>query len=211
MKMTIAQGAALGLCDAEPKAKRPFAKAVFRPAPRQLITKTPVANGVIYEFLDAWLKVSDKGVVIRLPHPVSANVMWRSHDSTNILSKAARAYKKRVHAMYLPLLQAIGWVHINAPLEVRLMIQPPEKTKNYSVDTYPRYDVDNYSKPILDSIKSSDAGMVLIKDDRLFVREGVRFARPAGDGYVWVSCIYSRDNWLQQSVDFDWLGGRDVA
>ncbi len=208
MRMTIEQANAQGLLE---RIRNPVKRTRLKVLPRQAITSTPVANGIIHEAAGAWLKINDMGVVVRLPYPVSANALWRSHGDTNLLSKAARQYKRRVHGMYLPLLTAIGWKHITAPMEARLMIQPPERSKNYSIDTYPRYDVDNYSKPILDCLKSGDAGDVLYRDDRLFVRESVRFARPADDGYVWVSCIYLRDNWLQQSVDFEWLEGRNVA
>lgn len=210
LRLSISDAVALGLCEKEPTKKRvPTQRLRFKSVPKGVVSKTHVANGVIHELCDAWLRVEDMSVTLRLPYPISANALWRSSNDTNILSKAARQYRKRVHAMYLPLLQAIGWKAINTPMEVRLLVQPPARQKDYSVNTYPRYDVDNYSKPILDCLKSSTAGDVLFKDDRLFVREQIRFAYPVDDGCVWVSCIYLQDDWLQKKVDLDWLGGRN--
>jgi crossover junction endodeoxyribonuclease RusA len=210
LRLSIADAAALGFCEKEPVKKRAIPQHNFRPVPNAAINKTKVANGVIYELCGAWLKVDDLSVILRLPYPISANQLWRSNNDTNILSKAAKQYRKRVHAMYLPLLQAIGWKPINIPMEARLLIQPPTRQKDYSINTYPRYDVDNYSKPILDCLKSSTAGDVLFRDDRLFVREQIRFAQPVDDGCVWVSCIYLKDDWLQKKVDLDWLSGVDT-
>lgn len=166
-------------------------------------------DGVVYESKNgAWLKVTDKAVIVRVPNPVSTNRMWRASDHTNHLSGEARAYKTKVFRLLAPLLAAIGWQSLTELCEVRLIVQPPSKLKNYSNKTHPRYDVDNYSKPVLDALKGMQ---MLFKDDNIFISESVVFAEPVPNGCVWVSCVRLDDrqtDWMHTEVNMDWLGGR---
>lgn len=218
IRLSTRQASKLGLTGTDPfeDASNPFVPrrrrktaepvAVMR-LPRQLINETPVANGTLYQTRqNAWLLVArDGGCVIRLPYPVTANMIWRHHNDNTMQSEAARAYKRNVRELYAGLLATLGWQPYSGMLECRLMIQPPAKERNFTALTHPRYDVDNYSKPILDSIKGK--GM-FCRDDRLFLREQVRFAAPIADGCAWLSCMpIDESGWLHRAVDLDWLIG----
>ena len=176
------------------------------------VVTSVVDDGVIYQSTTgAWMKVSANAVVVCLPYPVSANVLWRASKSkvndtqTNVLSFPARKYKKRVFDQFAPLFKSINWQNLNQLCEARIVVQPPCKSNNYSNKTYPRYDVDNYSKPVLDCLKGKD---LLFSDDRIFVSEKVEFAQPYQDGRVWLSCVSLDDvDWLNREVPHQWLSG----
>lgn len=189
------------------------AKRATNPKPKKIrlcaVVKTQVIDGTVYEGNNgAWLKVTDKAVIVRVPNPVSTNRMWRASDHANHLSEEARAYKTKVFRLLAPLLAAIGWQSLTELCEARLIVQPPSKLKNYSNKTHPRYDVDNYSKPVLDALKGMQ---MLFKDDNIFISESVVFAEPVPNGCVWVSCVRLDDrqtDWMHTEVNMDWLGGR---
>ena len=134
------------------------------------------------------------------------NREWRKKDRpTNVLSFPARKYKKRVFDRFAPLFKSINWQNLNQLCEARIVVQPPCKSNNYSNKTYPRYDVDNYSKPVLDCLKGKE---LLFSDDRIFVSEKVEFAQPYQDGRVWLSCVNLDDvDWLNREVPHQWLSG----
>lgn len=174
-------------------------------------------DGVIYQSNSgAWLKLTDSAVIVCMPYPISANALWRATRSktndmeTNILSQSARRFKREVFNQFAPLLKAIGWTPLNKLCEARIVVQPPTKAKTYSNATHPRYDVDNYSKPVLDALKGQG---LLFSDDRIFISEKVEFAQPVPHGRVWLSCVAVGDvDWLHRSVPHDWLaGGEHVA
>lgn len=189
------------------------AKRATNPKPKKIrpcaVVKTQVIDGTVYEGNNgAWLKVTDKAVIVRIPNPVSTNQMWRaSAEQKNVLSRVAREYKAKVFRLIAPLLLAIGWQSLNELCEARLVVQPPSKSRSYSNKTHPRYDVDNYSKPVLDALKGMQ---MLFKDDNIFIRETVAFAEPVPNGCVWVSCVRldaDQTDWMHAGVNMDWLGG----
>lgn len=222
VRMTVQEAEARGLIDrskAQLKKKKPTAAKQLAEAasvapkmPRRFIQQTETRNGgMLYQTPDnAWLLVEDGGIVLRLPYPITANAIWRHHDNNNTLSEGARKYRRTVYSMYCSLLSAICWRPYNTMLECRLMIQPPLPAipKNFSPLTHPRYDVDNYSKPILDALKCHRDVSMLFRDDRLILRQSVRFAAPVQDGCVWVACRPIDDgHWLQRNPDLEWLTG----
>lgn len=178
------------------------------------LVETDCPDGKIYQSTNgAWLKVTDRAVIACLPYPISANQLWRAARSgskqTNVLSQPAREYKTRVCGLFAPLLRQIGWQPLNRPCEARLIVQPPASAKRYSARTHPRYDVDNYSKPVLDALKGQN---LLFSDDRIFVSEQVQFAKPVPDGRVWLACIFDGDfNWLYRDVPHQWLAAEGEA
>ncbi|MBL8322234.1 MAG: RusA family crossover junction endodeoxyribonuclease [Acinetobacter sp.] len=155
----------------------------------------------------------DNFITVRLPYGVSANDIWRATidengKQRNSLSVSAKKFKKKVFETYAPIFKALQWKALNEECEVRLMVQPPLKTRNYSAKTYPRFDIDNYPKLLIDSLKGSE---LLFKDDNIFVSEKIEFAEPVQDGCVWLSCVFiEQTNWLEKKVNFDWLAGRTV-
>lgn len=160
---------------------------------------------------DAHLILGDSFIILKLPYGLSVNEIWRATIDErgvqrNSLSLSARNYKRNVHNIYKPLLDHIEFKKINELCEVRLIAQPPVKTKNYSAKTYPRYDIDNYPKLIIDSLKD-----LVFKDDNIFIHEQIQLAKPIENGCVWVSCVFMQEqsqDWLNRSVDFSWLAGR---
>lgn len=159
----------------------------------------------------AYMIIGDGFVTVRLPYGISANDIWRATlteegKQRNSLSLGAKHYKQDVNSMYAPLFAAIGWKAISRPCEIRLVVQPPIKTRNYSVASYPRFDIDNYPKLLIDALKGVD---LLYKDDNLFVSEKIELAEPVDRGCVWLSCVFiEQTNWLNKPVNFDWLAGR---
>jgi Holliday junction resolvase RusA-like endonuclease len=161
--------------------------------------------GVIYTAGAARLIHCSKtnAIIVKLPYPVSANVMWRNvGKSVTTLSEAAREYKAKIKRLYIPLLKQIGFIAFDCPIEARIEVQPYAQTKNFSEKTFPRYDADNYQKCIFDALKGE--GLIYI-DDKQIVCPTLRFAEPATQGCVWVSIRPSQRTWLDKPVDFDWL------
>lgn len=152
-------------------------------------------------------------IAVKLPYGISTNDIWRLQTDSKGkhsvgLSDEAKYFKQRVYRMYAPILRALGWKPTNRPCEVRLIVQPPKKLQSYSASKYPRYDIDNYSKILIDSLKGID---LLFKDDNVFVKEKVQLAEPITGGCVWLSCVFiGETNWLDKKVDFDWLAGRQA-
>jgi Holliday junction resolvase RusA-like endonuclease len=150
-------------------------------------------------------------IAVKLPYGISTNDIWRLQTDSKPsvgLSDEAKYFKQRVYRMYAPILRALGWKPTNRPCEVRLIVQPPKKLQSYSASKYPRYDIDNYSKILIDSLKGID---LLFKDDNVFVQEKVQLAEPITGGCVWLSCVFiGETNWLDKKVDFDWLAGRQA-
>lgn len=155
----------------------------------------------------------DNFITVKLPYGISANDIWRATidengKQRNSLSVGAKKFKKKVFDTYAPIFKALKWEALNQECEVRLMIQPPLRIKNYSAKTYPRFDIDNYPKLLIDSLKGMD---LMFKDDNIFVSEKIEFAEPVQDGCVWLSCIFIEEtNWLEKKVNFDWLAGRSI-
>lgn len=222
LKLSTAEARRLGISISSGEA---VAKGQQRPARTQrhisrkpkrikpcLYVKKIVAGGVEYHGNNgSWIKVTDSAVIVKIAYPLSANNLWRAvqskggDHSTNILSREAREYKGRVAGQLAPLLLAIGWQALTELCEARLVVQPPARDKNYSNVTHPRYDVDNYSKPVLDALKGTG---LLFSDDRIFITEHVDFAKPVQGGCVWLSCVRRKDvDWMHKDVDLDWLGG----
>jgi crossover junction endodeoxyribonuclease RusA len=160
---------------------------------------------MIYTAGDARLLhcIKTNAIVVKLPYPVSANVMWRNvGKSITVLSEQARAYKALVKRLYIPLLKQIGFIAFDCPIEARIEVQPFSQSKNFSEKTFPRYDADNYQKCIFDALKGSD---LIYIDDKQIVCPTLRFAEPATHGCVWVSIRPSERTWMDQPVDFEWL------
>lgn len=159
----------------------------------------------------AQMIIGDGFVTVKLPYGISANDIWRATlteegKQRNSLSLSAKHYKQDVHSIYAPLLRALDWKAISRPCEIRLVVQPPAKTRSYSVASYPRFDIDNYPKLLIDALKGID---LLYKDDNLFVSEKIELAEPIEGGCVWLSCVFiEQTNWLKKPVDFEWLAGR---
>ena len=155
----------------------------------------------------------DNFITVKLPYGISANDIWRATidengKQRNSLSVGAKKFKKKVFDTYAPIFKALNWKALNQDCEVRLMVQPPLKTRNYTVRSYPRFDIDNYPKLLIDSLKGTE---LLYKDDNIFVSEKIEFAEPVQDGCVWLSCIFIKEtNWLEKKVNFDWLAGRSI-
>lgn len=153
----------------------------------------------------------DNFITVKLPYGISANDIWRATidengKQRNSLSVGAKKFKKKVFDTYAPIFKALKWEALNQQCEVRLMVQPPLRIKHYSAKTYPRFDIDNYPKLLIDSLKGMD---LMFKDDNIFVSEKIEFAEPVQDGCVWLSCIFIEEtNWLDKKVNFDWLAGR---
>lgn len=159
----------------------------------------------------AQMIIGEGFVTVKLPYGLSANDIWRATlteegKQRNSLSLSAKHYKQDVNSMYAPLLRALDWKAISRPCEIRLVVQPPAKARNYSAASYPRFDIDNYPKLLIDALKGVD---LLYKDDNLFVSEKIELAEPIEGGCVWLSCVFiEQTNWLKKPVDFEWLAGR---
>lgn len=152
-------------------------------------------------------------ITIKLPYGLSANEIWRATidqngKQRNSLSVGAKKYKDKVQKQYGPMFRALKLKAIDQLCEIRLIVQPPLKTRSYSAKTYPRFDIDNYPKLIIDSVKGDG---LLFKDDNIFISEQIKLAEPCEEGCVWLSCVFTDEtDWLSQSVDFDWLAGRSI-
>lgn len=178
------------------------------------VIKSEMPEGILYESeAGAWMLVSDDAVVLKLPYPISTNMMWRAARSktnpnkeTNILSVAARAYKRKVRELYEPLFKALNWKCLDWLADCRIQIQPEKKRFTFSNVTHPRYDIDNYSKPLLDALKT-----LLFTDDRVFISQQLRLAEPVDGGLVWLSCIKAKEaDWMHEKVSSAWLIGGDL-
>lgn len=177
------------------------------------VIQSQMPNGTLYESpAGAWMLVTANAVLIKMPYPISTNMMWRaankndgSGKSTNLLSQEARLYKRKVRELYEPLFKALKWNALDRMADSRIVIQPEKKRFNFSNMTHPRYDIDNYSKPMLDALKGE--GM-LFKDDRIFISQEIRLAEPVEGGQVWLSCINAAGtDWMHAPVQEDWLIG----
>lgn len=152
-------------------------------------------------------------IAVKLPYGLSTNDIWRLQTDSKGkpcvgLTPDAKYFKQRVYRLYAPILRALGWKPTSRACKVRLIVQPPKKTQSYSATKYPRYDIDNYSKILIDSLKGSD---LLFKDDNVFIQEKVQLAEPTVGGCVWLSCVFlTETNWLDKKVDFEWLAGRQA-
>lgn len=155
----------------------------------------------------------DNFIMVKLPYGISANDIRRATIDENgiqrnSLSVSAKKFKHTVFGMYAPIFQTLKWKPIAEPCEVRLLVQPPMKTRNFSALSYPRFDIDNYPKLLIDALKGRE---MLFRDDNIFISERIEFAKPVENGCVWLSCILIDEkdqNWLEKQVDFDWLAGR---
>jgi Holliday junction resolvase RusA-like endonuclease len=152
-------------------------------------------------------------ITIKLPYGLSANEIWRATidqngKQRNSLSVGAKKYKDKVQKQYGPMFRALKLKAIDQLCEIRLIVQPPLKTRSYSAKTYPRFDIDNYPKLIIDSVKGDG---LLFKDDNIFISEQIKLAEPCEFGCVWLSCVFTDEtDWLSKTVDFDWLAGRSI-
>ena len=152
-------------------------------------------------------------ITIKLPYGLSANEIWRATidqngKQRNSLSVGAKKYKNKVQKQYGPMFRALKLKAIDQLCEIRLIVQPPLKTRSYSAKTYPRFDIDNYPKLIIDSVKGEG---LLFKDDNIFISEQIKLAEPIEDGCVWLSCVFTDEtDWLSKTVDFEWLAGRSI-
>lgn len=152
-------------------------------------------------------------ITIKMPYGLSANEIWRATidqngKQRNSLSVGAKKYKDKVHKQYGPMFRALKLKAIDQLCEIRLIVQPPIKTRSYSAKTYPRFDIDNYPKLIIDSVKGDS---LLFKDDNIFISEQIKLAEPCEEGCVWLSCVFiDETDWLSKNVDYDWLAGRSI-
>ncbi|SDC28696.1 RusA family crossover junction endodeoxyribonuclease [Acinetobacter boissieri] len=155
--------------------------------------------------------VGKKHIAVKMPYGLSANEIWRAtidkktEMQRNSLSLPARNYKKSVSNIYTDFIEKIGLEKITTACEVRIIAQPPLKPRNYTAQSYPRFDIDNYPKLIIDALKG-----ILFTDDKLFISEQIILAEPIPDGCVWVSCIFKnteQSDWLKRRVNFQWLAG----
>ena len=177
------------------------------------VTTSELNNDVCHQgSTGGFIITGENFITVKLPYGISANDIWRATIDTNTgkqrnsLSLSAKKFKRRVHEIYAPIFKAMKWKAISQQCEVRLMIQPPRKNRSYSASTYPRFDIDNYPKLLIDSLKGSE---LLFKDDNIFVKEKIEFAEPTENGCAWLSCVFiDETNWLDKKVNFDWLAGR---
>lgn len=178
------------------------------------VTTQEVNGDQLHQGSTGGLVITGEGfIAVKLPYGISTNEIWhlqtdhKGRPSVG-LTDSAKFFKQRVHRMYAPILKALGWKPTNKSCEVRLIVQPPKKIQSYSASKYPRYDIDNYSKILIDSLKGID---LLFKDDHVFIQEKVQLAEPITGGCVWLSCVFiAETNWLDRKVDFDWLAGRQA-
>ncbi|MFI9975360.1 RusA family crossover junction endodeoxyribonuclease, partial [Acinetobacter baumannii] len=127
-------------------------------------------------------------ITIKLPYGLSANEIWRATidqngKQRNSLSVGAKKYKDKVQKQYGPMFRALKLKAIDQLCEIRLIVQPPLKTRSYSAKTYPRFDIDNYPKLLIDSVKGDG---LLFKDDNIFISEQIKLAEPCEEGCVWL-------------------------
>ncbi|MDH0718222.1 RusA family crossover junction endodeoxyribonuclease [Acinetobacter sp. VNK23] len=177
------------------------------------VTTQEVNGDQLHQGSTGGLVITGEGfIAVKLPYGISANDIWRATideetgKQRNSLSLSAKKFKRRVFEIYAPIFKAMEWKAISKHCEIRLMVQPPRKVRSYSASTYPRFDIDNYPKLLIDSLKGSE---LLYKDDNIFVKEKIEFAEPIENGCVWLSCVFiSETNWLDKKIDFDWLAGR---
>ncbi|HGH3306375.1 TPA: RusA family crossover junction endodeoxyribonuclease, partial [Acinetobacter baumannii] len=132
-------------------------------------------------------------ITIKLPYGLSANEIWRATidqngKQRNSLSVGAKKYKDKVQKQYGPMFRALKLKAIDQLCEIRLIVQPPLKTRSYSAKTYPRFDIDNYPKLLIDSVKGDG---LLFKDDNIFISEQIKLAEPCEEGCVWLSCVFT--------------------
>lgn len=123
-------------------------------------------------------------ITIKLPYGLSANEIWRATidqngKQRNSLSVGAKKYKDKVQKQYGPMFRALKLKAIDQLCEIRLIVQPPLKTRSYSAKTYPRFDIDNYPKLLIDSVKGDG---LLFKDDNIFISEQIKLAEPCEEG-----------------------------
>ncbi|MCP8506457.1 RusA family crossover junction endodeoxyribonuclease, partial [Acinetobacter baumannii] len=119
-------------------------------------------------------------ITIKLPYGLSANEIWRATidqngKQRNSLSVGAKKNKDKVQKQYGPMFRALKLKAIDQLCEIRLIVQPPLKTRSYSAKTYPRFDIDNYPKLLIDSVKGDG---LLFKDDNIFISEQIKLAEP---------------------------------
>ncbi|MEX7543292.1 RusA family crossover junction endodeoxyribonuclease [Acinetobacter baumannii] len=171
-------------------------------------------NHTIYRGSTGGVIISGKQyITIKLPYGLSANEIWRATidqngKQRNSLSVGAKKYKDKVQKQYGPMFRALKLKAIDQLCEIRLIVQPPLKTRSYSAKTYPRFDIDNYPKLLIDSVKGDG---LLFKDDNIFISEQIKLAEPCEEGCVWLSCVFTEEtDWLSKTVDFDWLAGRSI-
>ncbi|MCE6577287.1 RusA family crossover junction endodeoxyribonuclease, partial [Acinetobacter baumannii] len=115
-------------------------------------------------------------ITIKLPYGLSANEIWRATidqngKQRNSLSVGAKKNKDKVQKQYGPMFRALKLKAIDQLCEIRLIVQPPLKTRSYSAKTYPRFDIDNYPKLLIDSVKGDG---LLFKDDNIFISEQIK-------------------------------------
>lgn len=137
-------------------------------------------------------------ITIKLPYGLSANEIWRATidqngKQRNSLSVGAKKYKDKVQKQYGPMFRALKLKAIDQLCEIRLIVQPPLKTRSYSAKTYPRFDIDNYPKLLIDSVKGDG---LLFKDDNIFISEQIKLAEPCEEGCVWLSCVFTDETAL---------------
>lgn len=192
------------------RARRALDKKVILPC---AVTSETVNGDQLHQGSTGGLVITGKGfITVKLPYGISANDIWRAtiDESTgkqrNSLSVGAKKFKRRVFEIYAPIFKALKWKATSQQCEIRLLVQPPRKIRSYSASTYPRFDIDNYPKLLIDSLKGTE---LLFKDDNIFVKEKIEFAEPIENGCVWLSCVFINEtNWLDKKVNFDWLAGR---
>ncbi|MDH2493664.1 RusA family crossover junction endodeoxyribonuclease [Acinetobacter baumannii] len=194
--------------DKPKKQKTSSNKHVFFPCH---VEKENEGENTIYRGSTGGVIISGKQyITIKLPYGLSTNEIWRATidqngKQRNSLSVGA---KDKVQKQYGPIFRALKLKAIDQLCEIRLIVQPPLKTRSYSAKTYPRFDIDNYPKLIIDSVKGDG---LLFKDDNIFISEQIKLAEPCEDGCVWLSCVFTDEtDWLSKTVDFDWLAGRSI-
>ncbi|NNP70427.1 RusA family crossover junction endodeoxyribonuclease [Acinetobacter sp. Ac_5812] len=199
-----------GKSNRQSRVRRALDKKIILPCS---VTTQEINGDLLHQGGTGGLVITGNGfITVNLPYGMSANDIWRAtiDESTgkqrNSLSLGAKKFKRRVHEIYAPIFKAMKWKAISQQCEIRLVIQPPRKDRSYSSSTYPRFDIDNYPKLLIDSLKGAE---LLFKDDNIFVKEKIEFAEPIENGCVWLSCVFINEtNWLDRKVDFDWLAGR---
>ncbi|WP_151742748.1 MULTISPECIES: RusA family crossover junction endodeoxyribonuclease [unclassified Acinetobacter] len=199
-----------GRTNRQARVRRALDKKVILPC---AVTTQEINGDVLHQGNTGGLVIIGEGfIAVKLPYGISANDIWRATidastgKQRNSLSLAAKKFKRRVLDTYAPIFKAIQWKAISQQCEIRLVVQPPRKDRSYSASTYPRFDIDNYPKLLIDSLKGAE---LLFKDDNIFVKEKIEFAEPVENGCVWLSCVFINEtNWLDKKVDFDWLAGR---
>lgn len=120
---------------------------------------------------------------LELPYPPSTNTYWRRVGNRTVLSKAARAFRKRVVDLWFVqkyVFRRDGFD--DHPVALKLVAQPPDRRKR---------DLDNLCKAVLDGLQAAR----IIGDDVQVRKLELEWGDPAPDGRVtvWIEPLAGKE------------------